>query len=258
MKGAVLAGGLGSRLYPLTYATNKHLLPVFDKPMIYYPIQTLVKAGIEDVIVVTGGPHAGDFIHVLRNGEELGVRHLQFAYQDGEGGIADALRLCEEFVDGESVAVILGDNCTDADISAEIASFGSGARIFLKQVPDPQRFGVPVFDDVLNPRRILRTEEKPEHPQNHYAITGLYLFDAQVFDFIRPLKPSARGELEITDVVNAYIEQGMLSWAMLEGFWSDAGTFESLYRTNVYWTRKKLGAASEAALRDPSESEVPS
>jgi glucose-1-phosphate thymidylyltransferase len=256
MKGAVLAGGLGSRLYPLTFATNKHLLPVFDKPMIYYPIQTLVGAGIEDVIVVTGGPHAGDFINTLRNGEELGVRHLQFAYQNGEGGIADALRLCEEFVDGESVAVILGDNCTDADISQDVAAFSSGARIFLKEVPDPQRFGVPVFDDLLNPGRILRTEEKPANPQNHFAITGLYLFDAQVFDFIRPLKPSARGELEITDVVNAYIDKDRLSWGMLDGFWSDAGTFESLYRTNVYWTRKKLGPDREAELRDPSESEV--
>jgi glucose-1-phosphate thymidylyltransferase len=256
MKGAVLAGGLGTRLYPLTFATNKHLLPVFDKPMIYYPIQTLVGAGIEDVIVVTGGPHAGDFINTLRNGEELGVRHLEYAYQDGEGGIADALRLCEEFVDGESVAVILGDNCTDADISLDVSSFTQGAKIFLKEVPDPYRFGVPIFDDPDNPAQILRTEEKPADPQNHYAITGLYLFDAQVFDFIRPLKPSARGELEITDVVNAYIDAGLMRWTVLNAFWSDAGTFESLYRTNVYWTRKKLGLEREAELRDPIE--VPS
>jgi glucose-1-phosphate thymidylyltransferase len=253
MKGAVLAGGLGTRLYPLTFATNKHLLPVFDKPMIYYPVQTLVNAGIEDVIIVTGGPHAGDFLHVLRNGEELGVKHLEYAYQDGEGGIADALRLCEAFVDGEDVAVILGDNCTDADIGPDAAAFSGGARIFLKEVPDPQRFGVPVFDETTQPARILRIEEKPARPQNHLAVTGLYLYDSRVFDFIRMNTPSARGEMEITDVNNRYIEQGALSWATLDGFWSDAGTFESLYRTSVYWTRKKLGEAAESALRDSAQ-----
>jgi glucose-1-phosphate thymidylyltransferase len=253
MKGAILAGGLGSRLYPLTYATNKHLLPVFDKPMIYYPVQTLVRAGIDEVIIVTGGPHAGDFIHVLKNGEELGVRHLEYAYQEGEGGIADALKLCEAFVDNEHVAVILGDNCTDADIRSDVESFQGGARIFLKQVPDPHRFGVPIFDDSRNPGRILEIEEKPVTPQNNYAVTGLYLFDARAFEFIRPLKPSARGELEITDVINRYVEHDALSWAMLDGFWSDAGTFESLYRTNVYWTRKKLGEAAEARLHETAE-----
>lgn len=253
MKGAILAGGLGSRLYPLTYATNKHLLPVFDKPMIYYPIQTLVQAGITDVIIVTGGPHAGDFIQVLRNGEDLGVRHLEYAYQEGEGGIAAALRLCEDFADNEDMAVILGDNCTDADIAPEVASFSGGARIFLKQVPDPQRFGVPVFDDPERPTSILRVDEKPSQPQNNYAVTGLYLYDSQVFEFIRMNKPSARGELEITDVNNRYIEKQQMSWAMLEGFWSDAGTFESLYRTNAFWTRKKLGAGIEAGLRDFAE-----
>ncbi|MPZ48322.1 MAG: NTP transferase domain-containing protein [Dehalococcoidia bacterium] len=253
MKGAILAGGLGSRLYPLTYATNKHLLPVFDKPMIYYPLQTLVNAGIDEVIVVTGGPHAGDFIHVLKNGEEFGIRHLEYAYQEGEGGIADALRLCEAFVDGESVAVILGDNCTDFSIRGDVESFHGGARIFLKQVPDPHRFGVPRFDDPQKPSRILRIDEKPANPQSNYAVTGLYLYDAQVFDFIRLNKPSARGEMEITDVNNQYLEKGALGWAILDGFWSDAGTFESLYRTSVYWTRKKLGPAAEALLRDSAQ-----
>jgi glucose-1-phosphate thymidylyltransferase len=253
MKGAILAGGLGSRLYPLTYATNKHLLPIFDKPMIYYPIQTLVNAGIDDVIIVTGGPHAGDFLHVLKNGQEFGLRHVEYAYQEGEGGIAEALRICEQFVDGDSVAVILGDNCTDADIGREVESFQDGARIFLKKVPDPERFGVPVFDDAERPTRILRVDEKPTSPQNHYAVTGLYIYDAQVFDFIRMNKPSPRGEMEITDVNNRYIERGSLTWAMLDGFWSDAGTFESLYRTNVFWTRKKLGDAKEASLRDSFE-----
>jgi len=251
MKGAILAGGLGSRLYPLTYATNKHLLPVYDKPMIYYPIQTLVSAGIDDVIIVTGGPHAGDFLHVIKNGEEFGLRHVEYAYQEGEGGIAEALRICEEFCDGDSVAVILGDNCTDSDIRDEVQSFQTGARIFLKQVPDPQRFGVPVFDNPgASDARIIRIDEKPPAPANDYAVTGLYLYDQQVFDFIKMNKPSARGEMEITDVNNRYIERAELSWAMLDGFWSDAGTFESLYRTNVFWTRKKLGMDAEEALRD--------
>ena len=253
MKGAILAGGLGTRLYPLTYATNKHLLPVFDRPMVYYPMQTLVNAGIEDVIVVTGGPHAGHFLHVLRNGEELGVRHLEYAYQEGVGGIAEALRICEAFVDGDDVAVILGDNCTDADIRPHVQSFTGGAKIFLKQVPDPRRFGVPVFDNPTNPGRILRVEEKPAAPQNNFAVTGLYFYDQRVFDFIRMNQPSARGQMEITDVNNRYIEAGALSWAMLDGFWSDAGTFESLYRTNVYWTRKTLGAAAEAELSASAE-----
>lgn len=256
MKGAVLAGGLGTRLYPLTYATNKHLLPVFDKPMIYYPMQTLVNAGIEDVIVVTGGPHAGHFIHVLKNGEELGVRHLEYAYQEGEGGIAEALLRCERFVDGDDVAVILGDNCTDADIRADVESFAGGARLFLKQVPDPQRFGVPVFDDPRSPTRILRIEEKPAAPQNNFAVTGLYIYDRNVFDYIRLNKPSARGEMEITDVNNRYIERNAMSWAMLGGFWSDAGTFESLYRTSVYWTRKKLGVRAETELRLSAEGDA--
>ncbi len=245
MKGVILAGGLGSRLYPLTYATNKHLLPVYDKPMVFYPIATLVEAGITEILIVTGGPHAGDFMRVLRNGKELGVKHLEYAYQETEGGIADALRLCEDFVDGGSVAVILGDNTTDASIKDAVAGFTSGAMVFLREVPDPERFGVPVFapDD---PTRIVAIEEKPRMPKSTYAVTGLYLYDHTVFDIIRTIKPSGRGELEITDVNNAYIERNALRWARLDGFWSDAGTFESLFRTNVYWARKTTGRRCES------------
>src|SRR3990167_8639695 len=241
MKGAILAGGKGTRLYPLTHATNKHLLPVFDKPMVYYPIQTLVKAGIKEIIVVTGGPHAGDFLHVLKNGEDFGVDHIEYDYQEEEGGIAEALKLCKDFVGKDSVTVILGDNCTDADIKKEVQNFKEGALIFLKEVSDPERFGVPVFDDVKKPGKILRIDEKPRSPQNNFAVTGLYIYDNKVFDYIKTNKPSDRGELEITDVNNRYIQNGAMNWAVLDGFWSDAGTFESLYRTNVFWTRKKLG-----------------
>lgn len=238
MKGVVLAGGLGTRLYPLTYATNKHLLPVFDKPMIYYPIQTLVRAGIKEVIVVTGGPHAGDFLSVLQNGRHLGLKHLEYAYQANEGGIAEALSLCEDFADGQPITVILGDNTTDSDIGPAVKSFEAGARIFLKRVPDPERFGVPVFDEN---GRIIAIEEKPKHPKSDFAVTGLYIYDNRVFEFIRQCKPSERGELEITDVNNLYIQAGALDWVELEGFWSDAGTFESLYRTNKFWAEKVLG-----------------
>jgi len=244
MKGVVLAGGLGTRLYPLTYATNKHLLPVYDKPMIFYPITTLVQAGIKEIMVVTGGPHAGDFIAVLKNGRELGVKHLEYAYQEREGGIAEALSLCEDFADGGNIAVILGDNTTDADISEAVASFTSGAMVFLRPVPDPERFGVPVFDP-QDPTRIIAIEEKPARPKSRYAVTGLYLYDHRVFDIIRSIKPSLRGELEITDVNNAYIAMGELRWAELGGFWSDAGTFESLFRANAYWAQKKTKRACE-------------
>jgi len=236
MKGVILAGGLGTRLYPLTHATNKHLLPVFDRPMIYYPIQTLVNAGITEVMVVTGGPHAGHFLAVLRNGEQLGLTHLEYAYQENEGGIAQALALCEDFADGEDIGVILGDNTTDADIGPGVRTFEKGARLFLKPVPDPERFGVPVFDS----GKIVRIEEKPKDPKSSYAVTGLYIYDNRVFDYIKTCKPSGRGELEITDVNNLYIEVGELSWVELEGFWSDAGTFESLYRTNRFWAEKAL------------------
>jgi glucose-1-phosphate thymidylyltransferase len=240
MKGIILAGGLGSRLYPLTHATNKHLLPIYDQPMVYYPISTLVSAGIDDVMVVTGGPHAGHFVPVLRNGKQFGLKHLEYTYQEREGGIAEALGLCEEFADGEPLCVILGDNTTDADIRPVVESFDSGAVLFLKRVPDPQRFGCPVFDEA-DPSRIVRIEEKPKQPRSDFAVTGLYIFDATVFDFIKQLEPSNRGELEITDVNNYYLDENRLRWVELDGFWSDAGTFESLYRTNRYWAEKKLG-----------------
>jgi len=237
MKGVVLAGGLGSRLYPLTFATNKHLLPIYNQPMIFYPIQTLVQAGIREILVVTGGPHAGHFIRVLKNGKELGLKHLEFAYQENEGGIAGALSLAEDFADGEAITVILGDNTTDAQIGLVVRKFKEGAIIFLKKVPDPERFGVAVFDKE-NKKRIVAIEEKPRRPKSSYAVTGLYIYDNKVFEYIRKIKPSGRKELEITDVNNFYIKNGTMRWEELKGFWSDAGTFESLYRTNKYWARK--------------------
>ncbi len=246
MKGVILAGGLGTRLRPLTNATSKHLLPIYDQPMVYYPIQTLVRAGVEEVIIVTGGPHAGDYLSILRNGRHLGLRHLEYTYQENEGGIAEALGLCEDFADGGPVAVILGDNTTDADIRPDIERFTEGALIFLKEVHDPERYGCPVFDPA-DRRRILRIEEKPRDPRSNYAVSGLYLYDARVFDYIKRLKPSGRGELEITDVNNFYLDDGLLRWTELEGFWSDAGTFESLYRSTVFWAEKHLAGANGAA-----------
>lgn len=236
MKGVILAGGLGSRLYPLTYATNKHLLPVYDQPMIYYPIHTLVDAGIKDILIVTGGPHAGHFLRVLKNGKELGVNHLEFAYQEKEGGIAEALGLAEDFADGKPITVILGDNTMDAGIGKYVKGFKFGANIFLKKVPDPERYGVPVFD---KKGKILKIEEKPKHPKSEFAAIGLYIYDYQVFEFIKKLNPSDRGELEITDVNNAYLAQGQLNWHEYEGFWTDAGKFETLYLANSFWAKKK-------------------
>lgn len=236
MKGVILAGGLGTRLYPLTYATNKHLLPVFDQPMIFYPIRTLVNAGVRDILIVTGGPHAGHFMPVLKNGRELGIKHLEYAYQEKEGGIAQALSLAEDFVDRDHICVVLGDNTTDADIAPTVKSFAGGAMIFLKIVPDPQRYGVPVFSK--DGRKIMRIEEKPKKPKSSYAVTGLYLYDHHVFEIIKTLKPSSRGELEITDVNNSYIKSGKLNWQILDGFWTDAGKFETLFQANTYWAKK--------------------
>jgi glucose-1-phosphate thymidylyltransferase len=254
VKGVILAGGLGSRLYPLTHATNKHLLPVYDQPMIYYPISTLVAAGIDEVIVVTGGPHAGHFVPVLRNGRQFGLRHLEYTYQEHEGGIAEALGLCEEFADGESVCVILGDNTTDADIRPAVERFTSGATLFLKEVPDPERFGCPVFD-AQDASRIIGIEEKPSAPRSRYAVTGLYIYDGHVFDYVKRLEPSERGELEITDVNNHYLRSGQLQWETIDGFWSDAGTFESLYRTNRYWAEKKM-ARADAGTTHREQSDI--
>jgi glucose-1-phosphate thymidylyltransferase len=229
VKGIVLAGGLGSRLRPLTAVTNKHLLPVYNQPMIYYPIQTLVNAGITDIMIVTGGNSAGDFLRMLGNGKAFGLKHLNYAYQEGDGGIADALSLAEHFASGDPVCVILGDNIIEGNIRSAVRAYrhqGGGAKILLKKVADPQRFGVPE----LSGRRVIRIEEKPKVPKSEYAVVGIYMYDAYVFDFIRTLKPSRRGELEITDVNNIYIERDEMTWDELEGWWSDAGTFESLLR----------------------------
>lgn len=251
MKGVILAGGKGSRLYPLTYATNKHLLPVYDQPMVYYPIQTLVNAGITEVLIVTGDIHAGHFINVIKNGHELGLTHVEYAYQEGgSAGIADALKYAEDFADGQSIAVILGDNTTDADIKPAVTKFEEkkeGAMVFLKKVIDPERFGNPIFD-AADQQKITEIIEKPKVANNPYAVTGLYFYDAHVYEIIRGLKPSGRGELEITDVNNAYIQKGQLAWEELDGFWSDAGTFHSLYRSNDYWAKKKLGATYQDVI----------
>lgn len=237
MKGVILAGGLATRLYPLTHATNKHLLPVYDKPMIFYPIETLVNAGVTDIIIVVSGPHSGHFINVLKNGKDLGVTHLEYAYQENpKGGIADALALAEDFADSGNIAVILGDNTTDADISEAVTSFTDGAKIFLKKVSDPKRFGVPRFAD--GEPKIVEILEKPENPPSDQAVTGLYLYDKTVFDKIRKLNPSGRGELEITDVNNMYLSEGKLDYSSLNGFWSDAGTFDSLFTSNLHWYQK--------------------
>lgn len=227
MKGVVLAGGLGTRLRPLTAVTNKHLLPVYDQPMIHYPIRTLVNAGITDIIIVTGGNSAGDFLKLLGNGKAFGLKHLNYTYQEGEGGIAEALALVEHFAAGDPVCVVLGDNIIESNISAAVRAYrhqGRGAKILLKKVPDPQRFGVPEVDG----RRVVRIEEKPEFPKSEFAVIGIYMYDASVYEIIRTLKPSGRGELEITDVNNAYIDRNEMTWEELEGWWTDAGTFESL------------------------------
>jgi len=247
MKGVILAGGLATRLYPLTFATNKHLLPIYDKPMIYYPIQTLVKAGITEVLVIVSGPHAGHFIQVLKNGKEFGLSHLEFAYQENpKGGIADALSLAEDFSDGQPITVILGDNTTDADISSAVKNFSSGAVIFLKKVPDPARFGVPRFDE-KDPKKIVEIIEKPKNPPSNYAVTGLYIYDNNVFNYIKKCDPNfaGRSELEITQVNNFYIEAGTLSWVELDGYWLDAGTFDTLLLANLYWAKKKNSKALE-------------
>jgi len=231
MKGIVLAGGLGSRLSPLTRITNKHLLPVFDQPMIYYPIRTLVEAGIKDILIVTGGNSAGDFLKLLRNGAEFGLSRIHYAYQEGEGGIAAALGLAEDFAEKSPICVVLGDNILEKSIASFARRFrhqGSGAKILLSEVSDPERFGVPVIED----GRITRIEEKPPNPKSSYAVIGVYMYDNRVFDIIKTLKPSGRGELEITDVNNAYIEAGDLSWDVIEGWWTDAGTFDSLLKAS--------------------------
>jgi glucose-1-phosphate thymidylyltransferase len=229
MKGIVLAGGTGSRLYPLTKITNKHLLPIYDKPMIFYPIQTLVDAGIKDILLVTGGRNSGDFLRLLANGKEFGLAHLNYTYQEGEGGIADALALAEHFADGEKICVILGDNIIEGSIKDAVQAFEKqerGARILLKEVTDAERFGVAEMDG----DRIIDIEEKPREPKSNCAVIGIYMFDGTVFEKVKKLVPSGRGELEITDVNNAYIREGTMTYSVLEGWWTDAGTFDSLLR----------------------------
>jgi glucose-1-phosphate thymidylyltransferase len=231
MKGVILAGGLGTRLHPLTKVTNKHLLPVFDKPMIYYPIQTLINGGIDDILIVTGGNNAGDFLRLLGNGKEFGLQHINYTYQEGEGGIAEALGLAKFFAAGDKICVVLGDNVIEKNIRGAVAAFRKqkgGAKILLKEVSDPQRFGVPE----LRGDQVVSIEEKPKKPKSNYAVIGIYFYDAAVFDIIKTLKPSGRGELEISDVNNRYIEKGLMTWDLLEGWWTDAGTFESLLRAN--------------------------
>jgi len=238
MKGAVLAGGLGKRLHPLTKVTNKHLLPVWSKPMIYYPIETLVEAGIYDIIIVTGGESAGDFLKLLGNGKEFGLRHLNYTHQEGEGGIADAVSLCEHFADGDKLAIVLGDNILEKSIKPYVEQFvhqEKGAKILLKEVPDAHRFGVVEIKD----GKVTKIEEKPSHPKTNLAQTGVYMYDNQVFDIIKQIKPSPRGELEITDVNNIYIERGEMSFNVLEGWWTDAGTFEFLLKANLLVAKKK-------------------
>lgn len=231
MKGIVLAGGTGSRLNPLTKVTNKHLLSVYDKPMVYYPIQTLVNAGITEILLVTGGKNAGDFLRLLGNGRDFGLKHLNYTYQEGEGGIAEALGLAEDFADGDPICVVLGDNIIENNIRDAVEAFKEqerGAKILLKEVPDAERFGVAE----LRGRHVIGIEEKPKKPKSNYAVIGVYLYDATVFEKIHRLKPSGRGELEITDVNNFYVEEGTLTYETLEGWWTDAGTFESLLRAN--------------------------
>ena len=242
MKGVVLAGGTGSRLFPLTKITNKHLLPIYDKPMIYYPMQTLADAGIQDILVVTGGRNAGDFLRLLGNGKEFGA-HLNYAYQEGEGGIAEALALAEHFADGDPICVILGDNIIEGCVAGAVTAFlaqSEGARILLKQVPDAERFGVAE----IRGDRIIGIEEKPKRPKSDLAVTGIYLYDGTVFEKVRGLVPSGRGELEITDVNNAYIREGTMSFSYLEGWWTDAGTFESLLRAQNLVAQTRLRSAS--------------
>jgi glucose-1-phosphate thymidylyltransferase len=246
MKGIVLAGGTGSRLFPLTKITNKHLLPIYDRPMIYYPIQTLVDAGIREILIVTGGRNSGDFLRLLANGKQFGLQHINYTYQEGEGGIADALALAEHFADGQKICVVLGDNIIEGNILEAADRFRkqeSGAHILLKEVSDAERFGVAE----VSGSRIIGIEEKPAKPKSNYAVTGIYMYDPTVFDKIRTLVPSRRGELEITDVNNAYIREGSMSFSYLDGWWTDAGTFDSLLRA------ANLVAQSVASKNAPAE-----
>ena len=256
LKGVVLAGGTGSRLFPLTKITNKHLLPIYDKPMIYYPIQTLVDAGIQEILIVTGGRNSGDFLRLLANGREFGLKHLDYTYQEGEGGIADALALAEHFADGKSICVILGDNIIEGsirDVAEDFRKQGTGAKILLKEVADAERFGVAEVRE----GRIVGIEEKPKQPKSNYAVTGVYMYDRTVFEKVRALVPSGRGELEITDVNNAYIREGTMTYGHLKGWWTDAGTFDSLLRAGNLVAGSRPPGAEVGAEHEGTEADSP-
>lgn len=238
-KGVILAGGMGARLAPLTQVTNKHLLPVYDRPMVTYPIEKMVQAGIEEILLVTGGEFAGDFLRLLGNGKQWGIKRLHYTYQEGHGGIAAALLLAEDFSEGEPIVVILGDNIFSASLKPFVQKYdavGSGAMILLKEVKDASRFGVATIEG----KHVLKITEKPKKPLSNLAVTGIYFYDKRVFEIVKKLKPSARNELEITDVNNTYIAWGQMRWAKLSGWWSDAGTFESLHRANRLVRKTRL------------------
>ena len=242
MKGLILCGGLGTRLFPLTKITNKHLLPIYNKPMVYYPLKTLVDAGIEDIMIVTGGNNAGDFLRLLGNGKEFGLKHLNYTYQEKEGGIAEAVGLAEHFVGKNKFVVILGDNILDGSIKDAVRTFErqkEGAKIFLKEADDPSQYGVAIVEG----EKIIKIEEKPEHPVSNLAVIGVYMYDSDVFDIVKSLKPSKRGELEITDVNNVYIKKGCMSYEIFRGWWGDAGaSVDSLFEANEHIrNRRKKG-----------------
>ncbi|TSC70637.1 MAG: glucose-1-phosphate thymidylyltransferase [Parcubacteria group bacterium Gr01-1014_46] len=233
MKGIILAGGKGTRLLPLTKITNKHLLPIFDKAMIEYPLRVLLQAGIKDILIVSGREHAGDFVEYLGSGSDYGVK-FTYKVQVQAGGIAHALLLAEDFADGGPMTVILGDNIYEDNFKSELSSFKKGAKVFLKEVPDPERFGVAT----LKGNKIIKIVEKPKKPESNFVTTGLYQYDNKVFDIIKKLKPSWRGELELTDVNNAYVKAGTMKAEMVDGFWSDAGTFDSMVNS-INWAVEK-------------------
>ncbi len=247
MKGIILAGGNATRLRPLTRVTNKHLLPVYNKPMIFYPLQTLAQAGIEDVLLVMGGSNPGDFVKLLGNGKEFGLREIHYTFQDGAGGIAEALNLAKDFADNEKIIVVLGDNILEDNLSTAAQAFerqDQGAKIFLKEVAKPQSYGVPE----ISGDKIVRIIEKPKNPPTNYAVVGVYMYDKNVFDVITTLKPSQRGELEITDVNNHYISQGNMTYDILKGWWGDGGeSFDSLLEAQnlaAQWEKRKAGKRS--------------
>ncbi len=240
LKGIILAGGLGTRLGPLTKITNKHLLPVYDKPMIYYPLTLLVDAGIKDILIVTGGNHAGEFLRLLGDGQAFGLTHINYTYQEGEGGIAQALGLARHFAKASKMVVVLGDNILEHGIKTYVDRFRkqkTGARVLLKKVQDPQRFGVATLEG----KKIIAIEEKPKKPKTDLAVTGVYMYDETVFDIVKALKPSHRGELEITDVNNAYIRRGALEYDLMKGWWTDSGTIDSLLRANLLVAKQRKG-----------------